>query len=132
MDSSPAVEERIREEATQLERYFDRIVSCHAVIEAPHPGHGVEYRVTLHIGVPGSEIVVNHSPSLHGRGALCETGERRKEAETQPDHKDIYVSIRDAFAAARRQLEDRARVRRGDVKHHPGKDQDAGPAAGKP
>jgi ribosome-associated translation inhibitor RaiA len=118
MGSSPAVEERIREEANQLERYFDGIVSCRVIVEAPHPGHGAEYKVDLHLGMPGSDILVNHSPSLHGRGALAETGGRSKETEAQPDHKDVYVAIRDAFSAARRQLEDRVRVQRRDVKHH--------------
>ncbi len=33
-------------------------------------------------------------------------------------HEDVYVAIRDAFDAARRQLEDYARVRRGDTKSH--------------
>ena len=33
-------------------------------------------------------------------------------------HEDIYVAIRDAFDAARRQLEDYARHQRGDVKTH--------------
>jgi ribosome-associated translation inhibitor RaiA len=80
MDSSPAVEERIREEAEQLSRYFDRIVSCHAVIEAPHPGHGVEYRVTLHLGVPGTDIVVNHAPpsTAAERNLKLDNGEKRR------------------------------------------------------
>jgi ribosome-associated translation inhibitor RaiA len=47
------------------------------------------------IGVPGSEIVVN-----------------RDHAE------DVYVALRDAFDAAKRQLEDYARKIRGDVKTH--------------
>ena len=33
-------------------------------------------------------------------------------------HEDVYVSLRDAFKAARRQLEDRVRRRRGQVKVH--------------
>ncbi len=35
----------------------------------------------------------------------------------QPDHNDIHVCIRDAFQAARRRLEDYARLMRGDTKH---------------
>ncbi|MDX1488117.1 MAG: cold shock domain-containing protein, partial [Acidiferrobacterales bacterium] len=34
-------------------------------------------------------------------------------------HEDVYVALRDAFAAARRQLGDYARRRRGDTKVHP-------------
>jgi len=120
MDPSPAAEARIREEAEKLDRYFDRITSCRVVVEAPHHHHqrGREFRISIDIGVPGSEIVVKHEPSLHATLAQSEAGEWEKHLETRPDHKDIYVSIRDAFAAARRQLEDYARRLRGDVKHH--------------
>ncbi len=49
----------------------------------------------IDIGVPGGEIVVN-----------------RDHAE------DVYVALRDAFDAAKRQVEDYARKIRGDVKTH--------------
>ena len=32
---------------------------------------------------------------------------------------DVYVALRDAFDAARRQVEDAVRIRRGQVKQHP-------------
>lgn len=35
-----------------------------------------------------------------------------------PAHEDVYVAISDAFRAARRQLQDYAHVRRGDIKNH--------------
>lgn len=122
MDVSPAVEARIREEVAALGRYFNRITSCRVVVEAPHQHHqrGKGFHISIDLHVPGSEIVVNHEPSLHGTVANSETGEWEKHLETQPDHKDIYVSIRDAFATARRRLEDYARVLRGDTKHHTG------------
>ena len=50
--------------------------------------------------MPEKNIVVNH------------------ENHSKHEHEDMYVVIRDAFDAARRQLEDYARIRRGDVKHH--------------
>jgi|UniRef100_UPI003783C097 ribosome-associated translation inhibitor RaiA len=120
MDVSPAVEARIREEAAALEHYFNRITSCRVVVEAPHQHHqrGRGFHINIDLRVPGSEIVVNHEPSLHSTAANSESGEWEKHLETQPDHKDVYVSIRDAFAAARRRLEDYARVLRGDTKHH--------------
>jgi len=63
----------------------------------PHKHHqqGKQFNVRIDIGVPGSEIVVN-----------------RDHAE------DVYVALRDAFDAAKRQLEDYARKMRGDVKTH--------------
>jgi ribosome-associated translation inhibitor RaiA len=120
MDVSAAAEARIREEASKLGRYFDHIIGCRVVVEAPHRHHvhGNGFRIKINITVPGSEIAVNHEPSLHSTVAGSETGGWEKHLEAQPDHKDIYVSIRDAFAAARRRLEDYARLLRGDVKHH--------------
>jgi ribosome-associated translation inhibitor RaiA len=117
METSPAVEARIRQEAGALDRFFDRITSCRVVVEAVHQGHGQEYKVSIDLSIPNHDIVVNHSPALHNAKALGGNGGRTKDREPQADHKDIYVSIRDAFAAARRQLEDAARLLRGDVKH---------------
>lgn len=122
MEVSSAVEARIHEEVAALEHFFKRINSCRVVVEAPHRHHqrGREFNISIDLRVPGKEIVVNHEPSLHSTLAQSETGEWEKHLETHPDHKDIFVSIRDAFAAARRQLEDYARVLRGDTKHHAG------------
>ncbi len=122
MAASPAVEARIHEEVAALEHCFSRITSCHVVVEEPHQHHqrGRGFHISIDLRVPGSEIVVNHEPSMHGLAAKSDTGEWEKHLETQPDHKDVYVSIRDAFAAARRQLEDYSRILRGDVKHHTG------------
>ena len=122
MEVSPAVEARVSDEVAALERYYERITSCRVVIEAPHKHHqrGRGFHISIDLRVPGREIVVNHEPSLHSTLARGEAAELEKHLETQPDHKDIFVSIRDAFAAARRQLEDYARVLRGDTKHHDG------------
>jgi ribosome-associated translation inhibitor RaiA len=121
MDASPAVEDRIREEVAKLEHLYNRITSCHVVVEAPHRHHqrGNGYLIRIDLHVPRSEIVVNHEPSLHSL-AEANAGEWEKHLEVHPGHRDIYVSIRDAFAAARRQLEDYVRRLRGDTKHHAG------------
>jgi ribosomal subunit interface protein len=101
LDASPSVEERIRERARELEQFFDRIVSCRVVIEAPkHRRHGDLYHVRVDLKIPGKEIVVKRDPPEHHA------------------HEDIYVAIRDCFDAVRRQLEDHVRRRRGDVKSH--------------
>jgi len=121
MPVSPAVEARIHEEIAALEQCYSRITSCHVVVEAPHQHHqrGKGFHIHIDLRVPGSEIIVNHEPSLHATVARSDPAQWEKHLETQPDHKDIYVSLRDAFAAARRQLDDHARILRGDVKHHP-------------
>ena len=102
MDPSSAVEERIREKVDELERFFDRIVGCRVVVEQDHRHHrqGNLFRIRLDIALPGKEVVIN-----------------RKGPKNQA-HQDIYVAIRDAFAAAKRQIEDHARIRRGKVKTH--------------
>lgn len=102
VEPTEAIERRIREKAAKLERYYPRIISCRVVVEASHKRHhkGNLYHVSILIGVPGGEIVVN------------------READKDHSHEDLYVAIRDAFKAARRQLEDYARIQRGQVKRH--------------
>jgi ribosome-associated translation inhibitor RaiA len=118
MDHSPAVEARVREEAALLKRFFERIAGCRVVIEAPHQHrkHGAGYHVGISLSVPGNDIVVNHEPSLHGAVAQSEGAEEAKHQQPKANHEDVYVAIRDAFVAARRQLQDYARVLRGDTK----------------
>ena len=102
MDSSEAVAARIRARAEELERFFDRIISCRVVVECQHPRRqqGNLFRVRVDLGVPGREIVVGRDPEAHHA------------------HEDAHVAVRDAFDAVRRLLEDYVRERRGDVKLH--------------
>lgn len=101
IDASAAVEAKIRERAVELEKFFDRIVSCRVVVEAPQRHrHGGLFHIRVDLKVPGKEIVVKRDPSEHHA------------------HEDIYVAVRDCFDAVRRQLEDHVRRRRGDVKAH--------------
>lgn len=101
-DPSPAVEDRVRERATKLERLYANIIGCRVVIEAPHRHHqhGQIFHVRVDITVPQHEIVVSREPAHNDA------------------HQDVYVAIRDAFDAAERQLEDFARLQRGEVKNH--------------
>lgn len=89
VDPSPALEARVRELASKLELFHDRITRCEVVIEQPHQHHrnGKHWRVRIDLTVPGHEIVVSRDPGKDGA------------------HEDVYVTLRDAFAAARRQLE---------------------------
>lgn len=102
LDRSPAVEAEVRDRIEELERFFGRIVSCRVVIEASshRPRQGRVYHVRTVLNVPGNEIMVNH---------------RRPRYQA---HDDVYAAVRACFDAVRRQLEDHARRRRGDVKHH--------------
>ena len=95
---SATLEEVVRERAAWLERYHPHLVSCRVVVEQAgrHAKKGRQFVVRIDLKVPGAEVAVDH----------------------QHDG-DIAVAVREAFAAARRRLEDTARVRRGDVKQHP-------------
>jgi cold shock CspA family protein len=102
VEPTPALEARVRAEVADLERFYERITSCRVAVErsGPHHAKGTLYHVHIDLTVPGGEIVVRHEPM-----------ERRA-------HEDPYVAIGEAFASARRRLEDFAREQRGDVKHH--------------
>lgn len=102
LDPSPAVEAAIREAAAKLERFAGDVISCKVTIEAPHKHHqqGNLFKVTVNVQLPGGEVVASRSPDAHHA------------------HEDAHVALRDAFNAARRQIQDHVRVRRGKVKAH--------------
>lgn len=95
---SPAIETAIREKVAKLARFHPHIIGCRVTVEAGHHHHrsGHEYSVHLRIAVPGGTVNVSRDK---GQG-----------------HEDFYVALRDAFDAARRQLESDAQLRRGEVK----------------
>lgn len=84
MLNSEALESHIRDKVKKLDSLFAHVTSCHVVVDVPHRHRqqGKEFDVRIDLGVPGNEIVVN----------------RRH-------HEDPYIALRDAFDAARRQLE---------------------------
>ncbi|GMR18067.1 MAG: HPF/RaiA family ribosome-associated protein [Gammaproteobacteria bacterium] len=102
LKSSDAIEAKVRERADKLGNFSDDIMSCRVVIEAHHKHHhkGNLYHVRVDLKVPNAELVANRDPGEHQA------------------HEDVYVAIRDAFDAMRRQLEDYVRRRRGKVKTH--------------
>jgi cold shock CspA family protein/ribosome-associated translation inhibitor RaiA len=120
MDSSPAVEARVREEAEKLSEFYDSIMGCRVMVEIPHQHRqqGKRFHIRIDLTVPGCEIVVKHEPSLRGSIQRIETQKRKKEQEVAAPHKDIYVAIHNAFKAARRRLQDYARKQSGAVKQH--------------
>jgi len=107
-DSATEIEEKVRRRAMRLSRYSDDIQRCQVWVEAPHGHHrkGRLFKARIRLTVPDGELVV----------------------ENQPQHDDVNVAIRDAFDAARRQLEDYMRRRRGQVKTHRGAIPGAPPA----
>ena len=99
MAHSGVLEARIRTKVAALEKLHDRLTACRVTLEAPHHHHhrGNHFCVRLDIRAPGFEIVVSR------------------------DHaKDVYVALRDAFQAAKRQLTEYLERRQGaDPMHRP-------------
>ncbi len=126
MPSSEASEANIREKVDKLDLFYDRIMSCRVVVEAPHRHHhkGKLYHVRVDLTLPGGELVIKREPKRIAEPPLrfqkvpgseqVDNNELSKYAA----HEDIYVAIRDAFDAARRKLQDYARRHRGAVKVH--------------
>jgi ribosomal subunit interface protein len=102
LQHSDAIEAKVRERAEKLDQYYPSIMSCRVVVEAPHKHHhrGNLYHIRVDVTVPDGELV------------------SRRETDEHHGYTDIYVAIRDAFDSMRRQLEDYARHRRGQVKTH--------------
>jgi ribosomal subunit interface protein len=65
MEHSDELASHIRRRAEDLERHFERITSCHVVVELAghHHRHGDRYRVSIHLGLPGHELVISHDPT---------------------------------------------------------------------
>lgn len=99
---SDAVETRVREKVAKLEKFCDNITSCRVAVEADHhhQHQGNLYKIRIDVNVPGKHIVVS------------------RDHHDKQSHEDIYVTLRDAFAAATRQLEEYVRIHRGEVKNH--------------
>tara|TARA_A100001388_G_scaffold129087_1_gene95576 strand:+ start:760 stop:1125 length:366 start_codon:yes stop_codon:yes gene_type:complete len=90
---SDAVASRIEEKIRKLEQYYDRIISCRVVVQAPHRHNtkGKLYQVHIHLGLPGDDIVVG------------------KDSAKDHSHEDVYIAVRDSFEALRRQLKKHVR-----------------------
>ena len=98
IERSAAVEDHVREKLAKLLHLHPEITACRVAITLPHhhQQHGKRFDVRIDLTVPGKELVVNR--------------ERGDE--------DMYIALRDAFDAVKRQLDDHARVQRDKVWHH--------------
>jgi cold shock CspA family protein/ribosome-associated translation inhibitor RaiA len=100
-DAEPALADLIRDKAERLDTFHDRVTSCRVAVEKPHtsPRSGNPFRVRIDVHVPpGHEVVVRREPGDH---TLDE---------------DLVTVVRDAFAAAERQLRELRRRQEGEVK----------------
>ena len=97
MNHSPALDARIRELATKLEKFHPKITSCHVIVDEldRHKTKGNLFDVRVDVHVPGREIVASNQ-----------------------QNEDPYVAITEAFRVMERQLEEEIRMTRGEVKRH--------------
>jgi ribosomal subunit interface protein len=81
---SLSVTQHVERRTTKLDTFFDRMIKCHVVVEAPHrhSKHGLRFHVRVDMFVPGKELVVSR------------------------DHEDAHAAIDSAFGDAERVLED--------------------------
>ncbi|MDF1766814.1 MAG: ribosome-associated translation inhibitor RaiA [Gammaproteobacteria bacterium] len=88
IDQTDALTEAVSKRLEKLERYCDQIISGRIVLDSPHNHHhkGKVYSVSIELHTPQLEVRVNQDQ--HDKQA----------------HEDLYVSIRDAFNVAERQL----------------------------
>lgn len=90
LERSEAVEARVREKFARIQKHFDRITHARVAIEAPKRRTPLPkvFHVKIEIGIPAhNPIVVNYEPE----GAEAQT--------------DLMIALRDAFAAAERQVD---------------------------
>lgn len=119
MEPVPNLEAGVLKEIAGLERFFKRIMSCRVMIEGPRGRrYGGLYKVRIDLGVPNEELVVEHSPSLHGTLKDVEAPSKTKQSEPNRIHRDAQRAIHDAFQEMRRRLQDYVRRMRGQTKQH--------------
>ena len=78
---SEAVEARIREKASKLDKFNSHIMSCRVAVEAEHQHHhqGNLYHIRIDITTPRKEIVVS------------------REHHDKQAHEDVYVALQGCF-----------------------------------
>lgn len=96
-DLRESMRTEILERIEGLEKFFDKIISCKVKVEAIRKSESAPhaFSVAINLAVPNATIVVNRPPRA-----------------------DLGNAVREAFDAAKRDLEDYVRKLRGDVKNH--------------
>jgi len=102
---SPELRIAIERHIVELERHFGRATAGRIIVRGPGNRHktGGQYQVSIRLALPeGREVNVGRIPTEDERYA------------------DLTFAVDDAFKRARRQLQDQARLLRGQTKHHEG------------
>ena len=105
------VRETIEARIQKLETVCKPILSCRVMVEAPanHHRKGDPFHVRIDTTLTDGRIIVKHSESMY-------TGKR--DSATTSERNCLMLAVRGAFGAARRKLQEHARLRRADVKTH--------------
>lgn len=103
MEASEMIEADIRKRVDKLTSHHQEVISCHIVVEAPAPHHhkGGLYKTRIDITCPDGKFVINREPPAQHK-----------------EHEDVHVSLRDAFNAVERKLDEYSCKRKGEVKMH--------------
>ena len=89
-EPSEAIRSEVEKQAKRLEKFSDRVTSCHVAVIAPQARHrkGGLFKIDIRIAMPDhKDIIVNKT---HGDAR---------------EHEHVLVAIKDAFSAAQRQIE---------------------------
>lgn len=91
VENSPALQELIHELAEKVCRGTDRVTRCHVTVELPHrhQNQGRNFQVRVYLHVAGEDVVAEHSAE------------------------DAHLAAREAFAIARRNLDEAIEKARG-------------------
>jgi putative sigma-54 modulation protein len=97
LSHSDVVETKIRKKVDKLSSFYEGITNCRVIVESSNR-QGNDRQIRINLTVPGEELIVKRCLYTH----------------TEP--KTINMIFRDAFDAARRQLQEHIHRRRGEVK----------------
>ncbi len=102
LPASDFIEKAALAKADKLLSLYPKIIHCRVTIESPHQHsrQGQLYHIKIALKVPEDEIIVNRQPSQEAA------------------HEDVYVALRDAFDAAKRQLRSYHEKLKREIKHH--------------
>jgi len=98
VESTEAIQSRIQRNVEKLPLFHNNIEFCKVIVDVPqkHKYQGKLFTVHIEIGVPKKRLVVN-----------------RKVDE------NLYIAIREAFAAMKRQLDEYNHKQKNHIKQHP-------------
>ncbi len=103
VEGTPELQAFIDQHIVELESRFGRVTAGRVVVKGPGDRHqsGGQYQVSIRLALPdGREVNIGRTPRQDERYA------------------DLTFAVDNAFKRARRQLQDRARLMRGQIKQH--------------